>query len=65
MIEYFFITIGIILVAISVEYFFLPNNLAAGGVAGLAIVMNKFIPNLNVTSSHKIRFIKSLSKFLI
>ena len=30
--EYFFITMGIILVAISVEYFFIPNNLAAGGV---------------------------------
>ena len=52
--EYFFITIGIILVAISVEYFFLPNNLAAGGVTGLAIVMNKFIPNLNGEMNFKI-----------
>lgn len=47
--EYFFITIGIILVAISVEYFFAPNDLAAGGVTGLAIVINKFIPALNVS----------------
>ena len=47
--EYFFITIGIILVAISVEYFFAPNNLAAGGVTGLAIVVNKFIPSINVS----------------
>lgn len=46
--EYFLITIGIILVAISVEYFFAPNNLAAGGVTGLAIVVNHFLPDLNV-----------------
>lgn len=46
--EYFLITIGIILVAISVEYFFAPNNLAAGGVTGLAIVVNNFIPALNI-----------------
>ena len=62
MIEYFFITIGIILVAISVEYFFLPNNLAAGGVTGLAIVMNKFIPNLNVSV---ITFIINMILFIV
>ena len=60
--EYFFITIGIILVAISVEYFFIPNNLAAGGVTGLAIVINKFIPNLNVSL---ITFIINMILFII
>lgn len=46
--EYGLITFGIILVALSVEYFFAPNNLAAGGVTGLAIVVNNLIPSLSV-----------------
>ena len=46
--EYILITFGIILVALSVEYFFSPNNIAAGGVTGLAIVVNALIPQLSV-----------------
>lgn len=46
--SYLIITFGIILVSISVEYFFAPNNLAAGGVTGAAIVMNAIFPNLSV-----------------
>src|SRR5471030_2154725 len=46
--EYTIITLGIILVAISVEYFFAPNNIAAGGVTGSAIVINAMIPSLSV-----------------
>lgn len=46
--EYSLITFGVILVAISVEYFFAPNNLAAGGVTGLAIVLNSILPNISV-----------------
>ena len=46
--EYGIITFGIILVAISVEYFFSPNNLAAGGVTGAAIVINALLPQLSV-----------------
>ena len=46
--EYLLITFGIILVAISVEYFFAPNNLAAGGVTGLAIVLNSIIPSISI-----------------
>ena len=46
--SYFTITFGIILVAISVEYFFAPNNLAAGGVTGAAIVVNAVFPKLSV-----------------
>lgn len=42
--DYLIITIGIILVALSVEYFFIPNNLAAGGVTGFAIVINHYFP---------------------
>ncbi|MCE5220954.1 MAG: YitT family protein [Clostridium sp.] len=46
--EYIIITLGIILVALSVEYFFAPNNIAAGGVTGAAIVINAMIPNLSI-----------------
>jgi len=41
-------TLGIILVALSVEYFFAPNNIAAGGVTGAAIVINAIMPNLSI-----------------
>ena len=46
--EYIVITIGIVLVAISIEYFFAPNNIAAGGVTGAAIVINAIMPNLSI-----------------
>ncbi|MBU5592579.1 YitT family protein [Clostridium sp. MSJ-4] len=46
--EYAFITFGIILVAIAVEYFFIPNNIAEGGVAGLSIVIHNYLPNISV-----------------
>ena len=42
--EYIFITFGIILVALAFEYLLAPNNLAAGGVTGLAIVINHYFP---------------------
>ena len=38
--EYIIITIGIILGAIAMEYFFFPNEIASGGVSGLALVIN-------------------------
>lgn len=44
--EYSIITIGLILVAVGIEYFYAPNNLAAGGLTGLGIVINHFIPAL-------------------
>lgn len=46
--EYFLITIGSILVAIGINYFLLPNNLAAGGVSGLAMVIGRYIPSLPI-----------------
>lgn len=44
--EYVLITAGVILVALAMEYFFIPNNIAAGGVTGLAIVITNYIPAL-------------------
>lgn len=46
--EYGIMTLGIILVALSVEYFYAPNNIAAGGVTGAAIVINAVMPSLSV-----------------
>lgn len=46
--EFIFITIGLIFVASGLYFFLVPNELAAGGVSGLAIVINKYIPKLSV-----------------
>lgn len=46
--EFGLITIGILLVAISVVYFFEPNNIAAGGITGLAIVVNYYLPFISI-----------------
>ena len=46
--EFALITIGILLVASSVVYFFEPNNIAAGGITGLAIVINHYIPFISI-----------------
>jgi uncharacterized membrane-anchored protein YitT (DUF2179 family) len=47
--QYILIAVGIMLVAISVEYFFVPNNIAAGGISGLAIIINKLVPAISVS----------------
>lgn len=46
--EYIFITIGVLLVALSLEFFLAPNKIAAGGVTGIAIIVNSYIPKLQI-----------------
>ncbi|NMF06150.1 YitT family protein [Clostridium beijerinckii] len=46
--EYLIITFGIILVALSIEYFYAPNNIAAGGVTGIAIIINAVVPSFSI-----------------
>ena len=46
--ESIFIIIGVIITAIGVEYFYAPNNIAAGGISGLAIILNSYIPKLGI-----------------
>lgn len=41
--EYSLITIGTIITALALEYFFFPNDIAAGGVSGIALVLNSLI----------------------
>ncbi|WP_297436686.1 YitT family protein [uncultured Clostridium sp.] len=38
--RYMFITIGVTLLAIALQFFYYPNNIAAGGVSGLALIIN-------------------------
>lgn len=60
--EYILILIGVFLVAISLEYFFIPNNIAAGGLTGLAIVINHYIPAI---STGPLVFIMDLFLFIV
>lgn len=46
--EYLVITIGFIFVALSLELFLLPNKIAAGGVSGIAIIINSLFPVIDV-----------------
>lgn len=60
--EYGIITIGVLLVAIAIEYFFAPNDIAAGGVSGLAVVITHYVPSLSVGS---LTFIMNLFLFIL
>lgn len=44
--DYFLVTLGVAIVAIGLEYFFFPLDIAAGGVSGLALAINQLI-NIN------------------
>ncbi|MCB2305390.1 YitT family protein [Clostridium estertheticum] len=46
--EYILITVGIALVALGLYFFLIPNDLAVGGVSGLAMVINQYIPGLTI-----------------
>ena len=46
--DFVLLTIGVLLVAISVVYFFEPNNITAGGITGLAIVINNYLPSIPI-----------------
>jgi len=41
--EFAMITLGLSLVAFGLEYFYIPHNIAAGGVSGMAIILGSFI----------------------
>ena len=42
--EYVFATFGVILTSLGLVIFLIPNNIAAGGVSGLAMILNKALP---------------------
>ncbi|MBU3104269.1 YitT family protein [Clostridium gasigenes] len=46
--SYVTITFGVVLVAIALVYFYAPNNLAAGGLSGVALIVNHLIPGITI-----------------
>lgn len=60
--EYTIITIGVILVAFGIQYFYAPNDIAGGGLSGLALVINNYVPVLSIGT---IIFIGNLILFII
>lgn len=42
--EYFFATVGTFITALGLVIFLIPSNIAAGGVSGLSIILNHFVP---------------------
>lgn len=60
--EYLLITIGIIITSIALEYFYIPNDIAAGGATGVAIIINKYIPSI---STGPLVFIINLVLFIL
>ena len=48
--EYLLLHIGVLLIAIGVYFFKFPNNFAIGGVSGISVVLNAWIPNLSASN---------------
>jgi len=46
--EFALINLGLILVALGIHLFKIPNNFATGGVSGIAIIIDKFLPKAPV-----------------
>lgn len=46
--EYLIITIGFVLVSIAVQYFYVPAKINGGGITGIAIIINYYMPSLPV-----------------
>ncbi len=46
--KFLLLNLGLLLVAIGIYYFLVPNNLAAGGVSGLAMVINQYLPSIPI-----------------
>lgn len=60
--DYIVITIGVILVAFGIQYFYAPNEIAGGGLSGLALVISHYLPQLTVGT---IIFLGNLILFII
>lgn len=46
--EYLLITLGVIFIAASIQFFMAPNKIAAGGVSGASIIINFLFPSLSI-----------------
>ena len=48
--EYILITFGSALVALAIQLFFVPNQIAPGGVSGIGLVLNSLTPGISVST---------------
>lgn len=48
LLDYLMISLGVFIVALSINLFMVPNNFVVGGISGLAIIFNALIPQLEV-----------------
>lgn len=60
--DYMIITFGVVLVAFGIQYFYAPNQIAGGGLSGMALVINHYIPHLSIGT---IIFLGNLILFVI
>lgn len=60
--DYILVTIGVMLVAFGIQYFYAPNEIAGGGLSGLALVISNYIPFLSVGT---IIFLGNLVLFIV
>lgn len=60
--EYSIVTVGVILVAFGIQYFYAPNEIAGGGLSGLALVISHYLPTLSVGT---IIFLGNLILFIV
>lgn len=60
--DYILITIGVMLVAFGIQYFYAPNEIAGGGLSGLALVISNYVPFLSVGT---IIFLGNLILFIV
>ena len=60
--EYTLLTLGVILVAFGIQYFYAPNEIAGGGLSGMALVISHYVPALSVGT---IIFIGNIILFVI
>ena len=46
--EFILITVGFLLVAFAVQYFFIPFDITGGGITGVAMVINHYMPSISI-----------------
>ena len=46
--DYTLLTLGVVLVAFGIQYFYAPNEIAGGGLSGMALVISHYVPVLSV-----------------
>ncbi|MFA5006968.1 MAG: YitT family protein [Candidatus Izemoplasmatales bacterium] len=48
--QYFWLTLGIFVMAVAYYFFVLPSGLVTGGATGIAIIMTRFFPNVPLSA---------------